>query len=513
MARPRKNDAPSYKESPISGSDDERSAEEASKTRARIRGKGKLVDDDDDDDDAHTAEEVSDSESMASSNIDDDPPPPKKKRRSPNKPAKATAKVAVQEADADKDGDDSDDRVIAIKKIVPGPSTAPLKRIVEPSTLAFLGDLTIPERNDREWFAENKARYDHALANWLNFVDHVQTVMARADEQLPVFPAKRLVGRIYRDIRFSQNKTPYNTFFQATMSRSGKKGPYAGYFLLLKPGATTLYCGKFDMDRNDLATIRTNILNDSGPLKRVVSQNEFVAQFGPPIPPPVNAVVPPKANGKRKKADGAKEDSDGEPVIEKVRVKGKSKVVPVKGDSGTATSSDNSFAEDKGKAKAVSPRAAIEPPPWADVTQAGDIQGRNIYASTDRLKIAPKIEGVDKNHPEIELLKLKSFVAAHNFSDAEVISADFDQKIFSAVQAGSTLVHLLNELMLPQSRDDSTTNGAEAALPAPAHPIDVEETMNELYAAADARASGTAPRKERTRPNTKKKKEAAGVTT
>lgn len=60
------------------------------------------------------------------------------------------------------------------------------------------------------------ARYRHALANFTHFISSFVPLGAEADYSLPHLPAKDLIQRIYRDVRFSKDKTPYKTHLSAS---------------------------------------------------------------------------------------------------------------------------------------------------------------------------------------------------------------------------------------------------------------------------------------------------------
>ncbi|MDR0758216.1 MAG: DUF2461 domain-containing protein, partial [Tannerella sp.] len=94
----------------------------------------------------------------------------------------------------------------------------------------FLKELRASNR--REWFQSNKKRYDALHAQ---FVDCVQQLIGRIavfDPEIAGLDAKSCIYRIYRDIRFSSDKTPYKTHFGAYMTGyGGRTSPYAGYYV------------------------------------------------------------------------------------------------------------------------------------------------------------------------------------------------------------------------------------------------------------------------------------------
>lgn len=162
----------------------------------------------------------------------------------------------------------------------PGPRTNPETSLILPSTLDFLGELRKPEHNDREWFAAHDAWYRHALKNFNAFASALVPRAMKADRTLPLLPPKDLAYRIYRDVRFSRDKTPYKTAMGLSYSRTGRKGPWAGYYLHIKPGGTMVGGGRWCPEKNELATLRQQIIRDSRPLRSVLSAPKFVEFFG-----------------------------------------------------------------------------------------------------------------------------------------------------------------------------------------------------------------------------------------
>ncbi|KAF7292787.1 hypothetical protein MIND_01177400 [Mycena indigotica] len=79
---------------------------------------------------------------------------------------------------------------------------------------------------------------------------------------------------------------------------------------------------------------------------------------------------------------------------------------------------------------------------------------RNIFGREDELKVAPK--GVEKTHPDIDLLKCRSFAVSHEFTDAQVLAPDFKQTVVDSVRLCMPFVHCLNDMMttVPEEEDE-----------------------------------------------------------
>lgn len=119
--------------------------------------------------------------------------------------------------------------------------------------------------------------------------------MDDVDETVPFLPVKDMVYRIHRDVRFSNDKTPYKRTLMATFSRGGRKGPFAGYHLTIRAGGeSALHAGLWDPPTEHLAALRSHILNKTPEiqaLKEIIGRKDFVKCFGPPKPNPAKGIV------------------------------------------------------------------------------------------------------------------------------------------------------------------------------------------------------------------------------
>lgn len=79
----------------------------------------------------------------------------------------------------------------------------------------------------------------------------------------------------------------------------------------------------------------------------------------------------------------------------------------------------------------------------------------SVYGQDDALKNCPKMEGVTKDHPDIDLLKLRTIAVAHYFSTEEVLSPTFlKDKVFECMKVLAPFVQLLNEILVPTPPSD-----------------------------------------------------------
>ncbi|MCI4669912.1 MAG: DUF2461 domain-containing protein [Bacteroidia bacterium] len=150
----------------------------------------------------------------------------------------------------------------------------PLKYMtITPATLTFL--LDVAENNNREWFAEHKPRYQEVHDDFKDFAAEWEMRMLDHDEV-----EKLKVYRIYRDVRFSKNKTPYKTNFGASLNRVGAQRR-GGYYFQVEPGDKSfMAAGFWGPNKEDLKLIRDKIAVDPLPLRRLLANQKLRDLFG-----------------------------------------------------------------------------------------------------------------------------------------------------------------------------------------------------------------------------------------
>ena len=138
----------------------------------------------------------------------------------------------------------------------------------------------LKEHNDKSWFEEHRADYELARERFESFVD--QLIFSYGSvEDLGGITAKDCVMRIYRDTRFSKDKSPYKTNMGATIAPGGKKSTRLGYHLHLQPGNQSLIAGGLYMPSPEqLAKFRKAIDQDAAPFQAILEDNEFNKYFG-----------------------------------------------------------------------------------------------------------------------------------------------------------------------------------------------------------------------------------------
>ena len=150
--------------------------------------------------------------------------------------------------------------------------------MIKPETLAFISD--VAANNNREWFAENKERYDIAKADVLAFVDQLIPHLAAADPEFSVdTPSKKCLLRIYRDVRFSKNKDPYKNNYGIFFSVKGKGVNEPGYYLHIQPGACFFAAGLWMPEAADLKKIREEIDYNTSEFLDIIQAKSFKSKF------------------------------------------------------------------------------------------------------------------------------------------------------------------------------------------------------------------------------------------
>ena len=203
--------------------------------------------------------------------------------------------------------------------------------------------------NNREWFLENKSVFKSHESQVKIFGEELKNRLNKFDniDRFKVF-------RIYRDIRFSKDKTPFKTHFGLTWHRI-KPQYRGGYYLHLCPGNNFLACGFWDPNPNDLKRIRQELIFDAQDFKELINKTSFQSNWG-------------------------------------------------------------------------------------------ELKGRE-------LKTAPR--GVDKNHPDIELIRKKQFIFSINYSNKEVCEKNFVDRLEESLKKVRPFVDYMSEVLTTDENGES----------------------------------------------------------
>lgn len=132
----------------------------------------------------------------------------------------------------------------------------------------------IKKDNNREWFAENKSEYEEIVKSNKAFFNQIFIELQKYDSL-----EGNHIYRIYRDVRFSKDKTPYKTNFGAGFSRI-KPMLRGGYYIHLEPDNTFVGGGFWNPNRDDLLRIRKEFEMDTTEIDKITSDKIFVKYFG-----------------------------------------------------------------------------------------------------------------------------------------------------------------------------------------------------------------------------------------
>jgi len=211
---------------------------------------------------------------------------------------------------------------------------------IDNSTFEFLNNLKA--NNNRDWFEMNKKIYQQEEKKLKQFFTELQNGLNQFDviEKMKIF-------RIYKDVRFSKDKTPYKTNRGANWMRAGAHHR-GSYYLQLEPGNSFVAGGFFQPNPEDLLRIRKEFEMDATEIRAIFSNLQFQKTYG----------------------------------------------------------------------------------------------GFAVY---DQLKTAPK--GFDKDHPNIDLIRNKNFFVSHKYTDDEVLSKGFSEKVLQHFQLLLPFFNYMSEVL------------------------------------------------------------------
>lgn len=150
----------------------------------------------------------------------------------------------------------------------------------DPDFLQFFMDLA--GNNNKDWFDLNRKRYESIVKDpFKNFVTHLIHKIAATEPEFKDVEASACIFRINRDIRFSNDKTPYKLNVSAVVAPEGKKSKAVnGVYFELGPEHMRVYGGVYEIDKEDLLTVREGIAADPDTFKKLYSDPKFKKVFG-----------------------------------------------------------------------------------------------------------------------------------------------------------------------------------------------------------------------------------------
>ncbi|HWR01186.1 MAG TPA: DUF2461 domain-containing protein [Chlorobaculum sp.] len=183
--------------------------------------------------------------------------------------------------------------------------------MITESTLDFLKGLK--SNNSREWFEAHRSDYQEAYGDFFDTVVRFVKSVSELDPDIAEarIDPKSCIMRIYRDIRFSKDKTPYKTGFFAYLSKGGRKGPLAGYYLHLEPEGASFTGGGLYMPEPSVLEKTRHAIDARYPEWRsIVTSKELLERFPKGVQPSGETKRPPKGY------------DESNPALEYLRFKG-----------------------------------------------------------------------------------------------------------------------------------------------------------------------------------------------
>lgn len=153
-----------------------------------------------------------------------------------------------------------------------------------PEALKFLKQLK--KNNERDWFQPRKEKYDQILKQPFSDLIHDMAILAEKEKLRYYFDPKRCLLRIYRDTRFSKDKTPYKTYIAGSFARTGikKSVDRPGMYFQIEPNNTFVGGGLYIPDSQQIRKIREMVQKDHETLEEILNHKDFKKLYGNKLP-------------------------------------------------------------------------------------------------------------------------------------------------------------------------------------------------------------------------------------
>lgn len=147
---------------------------------------------------------------------------------------------------------------------------------IQQSGFDFLNALK--KNNNREWFNVHKDDYLRELKQIETFADGLLADLS-AHDVIETASGKQSLYRIYRDTRFSTDKTPYKTHWSGSFKRATQQRR-GGYYFHIEQGNSFIGGGFWGPVADDLKKVRDDIAFDPAPLRKILNSKSFISTFG-----------------------------------------------------------------------------------------------------------------------------------------------------------------------------------------------------------------------------------------
>jgi uncharacterized protein (TIGR02453 family) len=146
------------------------------------------------------------------------------------------------------------------------------------NSLQFLEDLKA--NNNRDWFLENKKKYEVFKKDYHKLVADFLDAMKPLDPSLEMLEVKNCTFRINRDIRFSKDKSPYKSHLGVWLSSGSKGMNRSGYYVHIEKGGSFIAGGFYAPEADDLKKVRKEIAFFHEDLEEILKEKNFKKEFG-----------------------------------------------------------------------------------------------------------------------------------------------------------------------------------------------------------------------------------------
>lgn len=146
-----------------------------------------------------------------------------------------------------------------------------------PLIFQFLKD--IAANNDRKWFQAHRSYYEQADHEFENMLTAIIARISDFDDSIRNVTPRDCMYRIYRDIRFSEDKTPYKLHFGGYINAKGKKSNHCGYYVHLQPGNSLLAGGSYCPPPPILKALRQAVYDNMDEFRSIVEDPAFKRYF------------------------------------------------------------------------------------------------------------------------------------------------------------------------------------------------------------------------------------------
>lgn len=149
--------------------------------------------------------------------------------------------------------------------------------MISPNVLQFLESLK--KNNNRKWFHANKSWFEEAKNEVESIMNQLIPAVRKFDNEIGILSPKDCMFRIYRDVRFSKDKSPYKINFGGFITKGGRRAGNAGYYLHIEPQNSFLGGGIYMPAGASLKAIRQEIYYNVDEFKNIINKDDFVKYF------------------------------------------------------------------------------------------------------------------------------------------------------------------------------------------------------------------------------------------